>query len=68
MGITIDDDVNAAPSPAAKAHYKQQFHHGVSRNQQAGLASLYGWSLPSDIELEASALAADSPLVVSGRQ
>jgi hypothetical protein len=67
LGICVEDDDRAAPSPAALARYEQQFRRIMGRNQIAALASLYGWDLPSDDELAAQTSAANNPLVVTGR-
>jgi hypothetical protein len=48
--------------------YERMFRKVIGRNQIVALASLYGWEVPSDEELQSHAAAADTPLVVTGRQ
>ncbi|KAM0833645.1 hypothetical protein ACQ4PT_064134 [Festuca glaucescens] len=67
LGICVEDDDRAAPSPAALARYEQQFRRIIGRNQIAALASLYGWELPTDEELQSQAAAVANHLVVFGR-
>jgi hypothetical protein len=67
LGIPVEENQGAPPS-AAIERYEREFLRGFSRKQLEGLASLYRWSLPSDLELESQEIRAENSLVVSGRQ
>ncbi|KAM0889935.1 hypothetical protein ACQ4PT_027390 [Festuca glaucescens] len=64
LGIPVEENQGAPPS-AAIERYEREFLCGFSRRQLEGLASLYGWSLPSDLELQSQEIRAENPLVVS---
>jgi hypothetical protein len=67
MGIPVDDS-KAAPSPVAIRSYEQEFLRGLSRSKISALAMLYGWILPSELELQSQEIAAENSLVTSGRE
>nr|XP_051229302.1 proline-rich receptor-like protein kinase PERK8 [Lolium perenne] len=67
LGICVDEDDREAPTPAAMERYERMFRKVLGRNQIVALASLYGWEVPSDEELQSHAAAAETPLVVTGR-